>query len=101
MGTMGMDICRNARTKNDGYQVWFVSGTPWAKFPRDLQGVFEVLSGPDWEHHPSLRAAIGEQYGKLISSYEALLNRTEAIPHQLTESNPIRTMAEILETLMI
>ena len=101
MGTVGMDICRNARTKNDGCQVWFVLGTPWAKSPRDLQGVLEVLSGPSWENHPCLKAATGEQYRRLISGYEALLNKTEAIPHLLTKSNPIRTMAKILETLMI
>lgn len=96
-----MDICQNARTKNNGCQVWFGLGTPWAKSPQDLQGVFEVLSGPSWEHHPALKKGIGEQYGKLITGYEALLNRTEAIPYQLTKSNPIRTMDEILEALMI
>ena len=101
VGTVGMDVCRNARTKNNGCQVWFVSGTPWAKSPRDLQGVLEVLSGPSWEHHPCLKAATGEQYRRLISSYEALLNRTEAIPLLLTKNNPISTMAEILETIMI
>ena len=101
VGTVGMDVCRNARTKNNGCQVWFVSGTPWAKSPRDLQGVLEVLSGPSWEHHPCLKAATGEQYRRLISGYEALLNRTEAIPLLLTKNNPISTMAEILETIMI
>ncbi len=96
-----MDICRNARNKNKEYQVWFVSGTPWAKSPRDLQGVLEVLSGPSWEHHPALKAAMGEQYSGLISGYEALLNRTEFIPSRSIDDSLIRTIAEILETLMI
>ncbi len=101
VSTVGMDICRNARNKNKECQVWFVSGRPWAKSPRNLQGVLEVLSGPSWKHHPTLKAAMGEQYGRLISGYEALLNRTEFISSQLIDNSPIRTMAEILETLMI
>ncbi len=96
-----MDICRNARNKNKECQVWFVLRTPWAKSPRDLQGMLDVLSGPSWEHHPALKAAMGEQYGRLISGYEALLNKTEFIPSWSIDNNLIRTMAEILETLMI
>lgn len=101
VGTMGMDICRSARTKNNSCKVWFVSGTPWAKSPRDLQGVLEVLSGPSWQYHPSLQAAMGDQFGRLISGYEALLNKTDALPHRMNDSDPIHTMADILETLMI
>ena len=101
VGTIGMDVCRNVRTKNDGYKVWFVSGIPWAKSPQDLQRVLEVLSGPSWEHHPCLKTATGEQYRRLILSYEVMLNKTEAIPHLLIENNPTSTMAEILETIMI
>ena len=101
VGIVGIDVCRNARTKNNGCQIWFVLGTPWAKSPRDLQGVLEVMSGPSWEHHSCLKAATEEQYRRLISGYEALLNRIEAIPLLLTENNPISTMAEILETIII
>lgn len=101
VGTVGMDICRSAKTTNNGCQVWFVLGTPWAKSPQDLQGVLKVLSGPSWQNHPSLRAAMGKQYGKLILGYVALLNKNEALSHQVTNSDPIYTMAEILETLMI
>ena len=101
MGIVGMDICRNAITKNNGCQVWFVSGTPYAKSPQDLQRVFEVLSGLSWKHHPCLKAAIREQYRRLISGYKALLNKTKAILYLLTKNNPIRTMAKILETIMI
>ncbi len=46
VSTVGMDICRTVKNKNKKYQVWFVLGTPWAKSPRDLQDVLEVLSGP-------------------------------------------------------
>ncbi len=81
--------------------MWFVLGTPWAKSPCDLQGVLEVLSGPSWEHHLALKVVMGEQYGRLISGYKALLNRTEFIPSQSIDNSPIRTMAKILETLMI
>ena len=45
MGIVGMNVCRNVRTKNNGYQIWFVLETPWVKFPRDLQRVLEVLFG--------------------------------------------------------
>ena len=101
VGTIGIDVCWNARTKNDGCQVWFVLGTPWAKSPQDLQEVLEVLSGLSWKHHPCLKTATEEHYWRLISGYEALLNKTEAIPYLLTENNPICTMAEILEIIMI
>ena len=101
IGTVGMDVCRNARTKNNGCQVWFVLGIPWAKSPRDLQEVLEVLSGSSWEYYPCLKAATGEQYWRLISGYEVLLNRIEAIPYLLTENNLIHIMAEILETIII
>ncbi len=66
---VGMDIYQNARNKNKKFQVWFISRTPWAKSPRDLQGVLEVLSGPSWEHNPALKVAMGEQYSRLISGY--------------------------------
>ncbi len=42
-----------------------------------------------------------EQYSRLISGYEALLNKTEFIPSRSIDNSPIQTMAEILETLMI
>lgn len=98
---MRIDICRNAETKNDCCQVWFVLGIPWAKFLRDLERVFKVLSGPNQEYHLALKTSIEEQYGRLITGYEALLNNTEAISHQLTKNNLICTIAEILETLII
>lgn len=59
VAAVGMDIYRNARAKHDGCEVWFVSGTPWAKSPRYLQGVLKVLYGPNWERRPTLRVAIG------------------------------------------
>ncbi len=101
VSTVEMDICWNARNKNKECQVWFVLGTPWAKSLHNLQGVFEVLSSLSWEHHPALKVAMGEQYGRLISGYEVLLNRIEFIPSQLNNNSPIRTMAEILETQII
>ena len=44
---------------------------------------------------------MGEQYGRLISNYEVLLNKTKFILSWSNNNNPIYTMAEILETLMI
>ncbi len=48
-----------------------------------------------------MKTIIGKQSGKLISSYETLLNRTEFIPSQSNYNNPIQTIVKILETLMI
>lgn len=96
-----MDICWNARIKNNGCQIWFVSEIMWAKFLQNLQKVFKVLSGPNWEYHSTLKTGIEEQYRKLIIGYKVLLNKTEAISHYLTKSNPICTLVEILEILMI
>ncbi len=64
VSTVEMDICRNVRNKNKECQMWFISGIPCAKSPRDLQSVLEVLSGPSWEHYPTLKVAMGEQYGR-------------------------------------
>ncbi len=63
--------------------------------------MLEVLSGPSWEYHPALKVAMGEQYSRLISGYETLLNKTEFIPSRSNDNSLIQTMAEILETLMI
>lgn len=68
---------------------------------QDLQKVFEVLSSLNWEHHLALKTSIKEQYRKLITGYEALLNKTEAILYQLIKSNPICIMVKIQEILMI
>lgn len=39
---VGMDICRDARRKDKDGRLWFVSGTPWTKSPRDLRRVLEI-----------------------------------------------------------
>ncbi len=96
-----MDIYRNGSNKKKECQVWFISGTSWAKSPRDLQSVLEVLSSPSWEHHPTLKAVMREQYGKLISDYEVLLNRTKFISSWSNDNSPIWTTAKILEILII
>lgn len=44
---------------------------------------------------------MGEQYRKLILGYEALLNKNEALPYQIMNCNPIHTMTNVLETIMI
>lgn len=101
MSIIGIDISWNAETKNNGCQVLFVSETLLLKLLRDPQKLLKVLSDPNWEHYPALKTVIGELYRKLIAGYEALLNKTEAILYQLIKKNSIRTMAKILETLMI
>ena len=101
VATVRLDICRTIKTNNKEYQVWFVSGIPEAKFPRDLQSILKVLFGPNSEYHQALKAAIGEQYCRLISGYKILLNKTEFIPSLLNNNNLIRTMGKILETWMI
>ncbi len=98
---VGIDIYWNAKNKNKKCQVWFVLRILWAKSPHDLQGVLKVLSGPSWEHYPAMKAAMDKQYHRLISGYEVLLNRTEFILSWSNNNNPIRTIAKILETLMI
>lgn len=42
-----------------------------------------------------------EKYGKLIFGYKALLNKTEFIPSLSNNNNSIRTIAELLEILII
>ncbi len=97
----GINICQNVKNKNKKCQVLFVSRTTWAKSPRDLQDMLEVLSGLSWKYHLTLKVIMEEEYGRLISGYEALLNKTEFISSRWNDNNPIRTMAKILETLMI
>ncbi len=63
--------------------------------------MLEVLFDQSWEYHPALKVVMGEQYGRLISSYKALLNKIEFILGWLNDNSPIWTMAKILETLMI
>lgn len=46
LGIRGMSICQDIKKTNSMCTVWFVSGTPWTKLPRDLLGVLSVLCVP-------------------------------------------------------
>lgn len=76
---VGINICHNTRNKNKECQLWFISKILQTDFPCNLKNVFKVLFSLSLEYHSTLKAAIGEQYSRLISDYKILLNKTKFI----------------------
>lgn len=100
--TKGMTLCLAARRAHPDARVWFVSGTPWSTSPRDLDGVFSVLYIKKiWDNHARLDKAGPEAYGKLITRYEAILNRSASAASKSNDHEPVEAMAELLEVVMI
>lgn len=100
--TKGMSLCLQARTAHADAKIWFISGTPWSTSPRDLDGVFSVLYVKEtWDMHARLRKADPQEYNKLITRYEAVLNRRTDVVGKMSDQEPVESMAELLEVIMI
>lgn len=76
-----------------------MSGTPWSTSSRDLDGVFAVLYIKNkWDKRPRLKKAEPHQeYMKLISKYEAILNRKSDISSKISNIEPVELMVDLLE----
>ncbi len=83
-------------------KIWFVSGTTWSTSPRDLDGVFAVFYVKDeWDKRPRLKKAEPQEYMKLISRYEVILNRKSNATNKINDMEPIELIAKLLEMVMI
>ncbi len=98
----GMSLCWGARAAYSEAKIWFVSGTPWSTSPRDLDRVFAVFYVKnEWDKRPRLRKAEPQEYIKLISRYEAILNKKSDAVSKISNMEPVKSMAELLEIVMI
>ena len=89
-------------TTHADIKIWFISGTPWFTSPRDLNGVFSVLYIKEtWDMHTWLRKADPQEYNKLITRYEAVLNQRTDVVGKMSNQEPVESMAELLEMIMI
>ncbi len=100
--TKGMSLCLVAYAAHSEAKIWFVSGTLWSTSPRDLDGVFAVFYVKnEWDKRPRLMKAEPQEYMKLISSYEAILKRKSDAASKISNIEPVESMAELLEIIMI
>ena len=97
-----MSLCLRACITHANAQIWFISGTPWSTSSRDLDGLFSVFYVKEtWDMHAPLKKADSQEYNKLITWYEAVLNRKTDVIGKMSNQEPVKTMAELLEMIMI
>ncbi len=95
-------MCLGAYAAHSKAKIWFVSGTLWSTSPQDLDEVFAVFYVKDkWDKHSRLKKAETQKYMKLISRYEAILNRKSNAASKISDMEPVESIAELLEIVMI
>lgn len=69
--------------------------TPWFIFSQDLDRVYAVFYVKNkWDKYSKLKKAKSQKYIKLISRYEAILNRKIDIISKISNIEPIELMME-------
>lgn len=97
-----MSLCLGTRAAHSKAKIYFVSRTPWSTSPQDLDEVFAVFHVKNhWDKCPRLKKAEPQGYMKLISWYEAILNRKSDAVNKISDMEPVESMVEILELVII
>lgn len=100
--TKEMSLCLGACAAHSEAKIWFVSGTPWSTSPWDLNGVLAVFYVNDkWNKRLRLKKTEPQKYMKLISQYEAILNKKSNATSNISNIEPVEFMAVLLELIMI
>ncbi|KAL8846567.1 MAG: hypothetical protein Q9221_008350 [Calogaya cf. arnoldii] len=66
-------IIKQIKMRNPAATITGVSGTPWSRSPKDLVGIFQVMStGREdvWAHDPVLRYAIGHNINDIVRAFK-------------------------------
>ncbi|KAL9031739.1 MAG: hypothetical protein Q9196_000249 [Gyalolechia fulgens] len=72
-------IIKQIKMRNPAATITGVSGTPWSRSPKDLVGIFQVMSTDRedvWAQDPVLRHAIGPNINEIVRAFE---NSTKAV----------------------
>ena len=76
--------------------------TPWSTSLQDLDGVFAVFYVKNrYDKRLRLKKAEPQEYMKLITRYEAILNRKSNAASKISDMKPVELIAKLPELVMI
>lgn len=97
-----MSLCLGAHSAHSKGKISFVNRSPWFISPRDLDGVFAVFYVKNKrDKRPRRKKAEADEYLKLISWYEAILNRKSNAASKISNMKRIELIAKLLELIII
>lgn len=92
-----MSLCLGTHATHSRAKIWFVSKTLWFTSFGDLDGVFAIFYIKNkWDKYPRLKKVALQEYMKLISRYEVILNWKCNIASKISDIKSIELMVELL-----
>lgn len=100
--TKAISLCLGACAAHCKAKIWFMSRSLWSPSLQNLDGVFAVFYIRDkWDKCSRLKKTELQEYLKLITRYEVILNRKSDAARKISNIEPVESIAKLLELVMI